>query len=117
MKIVMMIASCMTRNKSAIPSQNWLQMKVPVFPLDVPSQSSTEEEFFQEYSMALKRLSFKISLIEVIELDPVLYSGDIVGFSETVIVELKTCDDGVIKNDMAVLEETFVSTYNCLNME
>jgi hypothetical protein len=30
----------------------------------------------------------------VIELDPVLCSGDIMGFSETVIVQLDTCDDG-----------------------
>jgi hypothetical protein len=86
-------------------------------PLDVPSRSSTEEEFIQEYSAALKALLFEIRLTNLTELKPVLCSADITPFSKTVIVELEVCDEIAIKTDIDALEAAFVSSYNRLAME
>jgi hypothetical protein len=58
-----------------------------------------------------------IELEAVDELDPLLCSGDIVSFSETLIVELEICETADIDQDIAFLEESFVSTYNALVME
>jgi hypothetical protein len=54
---------------------------------------------------------------EVDGLDPLLCSGDIVSFSETLIVELEICDMAVIDQDIGFIEESFVSTYNALVKE
>jgi hypothetical protein len=47
----------------------------------------------------------------------VFCSGEIVSFSETVIVKLEVCEEGTIGDDVAALKDTFVSTCNGLAME
>jgi hypothetical protein len=86
-------------------------------PSDVPRRSSTEEEFSDEYSEALKALPFVIELEAVAELDPLLCCGNIVSFSKTLIVELEIFEAAAFDQDIAFIEESFVSTYNALAME
>jgi hypothetical protein len=51
------------------------------------------------------------------ELEHASCSNDTVSFSKTVIVELATCEAGLIDDDISILEDAFVSTYNGLAME
>ncbi len=90
---------------------------------EAPWKSSLLTQYQANYQASVSEgasISVLLDIKDVSEvdvLDPLLCSGEIVSFSETLIVELEICETAAIDQDIAFIEESFVSTYNALAME
>ena len=90
---------------------------------EAPSKSSFLTQYQANYQASVLEGASISALLdikdvsEVDKLDPLLCSGDVVSFSETLIVELEICETAAIDQDVAFIEDTFASTYNALVME
>jgi hypothetical protein len=76
----------------------------------------TIQEFVEALQGQLEDDGVPLEVKDAQELEPSC-SKDTVSFFKTVIVELATCEAGLIDNDISLLEDAFVSTYNGLAME
>ena len=77
----------------------------------------TIQEFVDALQKQLEDDGGPLDVKDAQELEPASCSNDTVSFFKTVIIELTTCEAGLIDGEVPILEEAFVSTYNGLAME